>query len=320
MKLEAFQTALNQWGRDRVPFLFLADFEMQCLEAWPLHTLPANLSFAIDAKPSTDLRPVAGSTLGLHPIPYDDYQKKFDFVQRHIQLGHSYLTNLTIKTKIELTESLEDLFVWSRAKYKLCWKDRFLVFSPETFIQIKNEKIYSFPMKGTIDATVSDAEKQILADTKELAEHVTIVDLIRNDLSKFATNVQVDRFRYVEPVVAQQKKLLQVSSQVSGDLPTGYLSELGTILIALLPAGSVSGAPKKRTLEIIREAEAEKRGYYTGVFGCFDGRDLDSAVMIRFIEQDGANFYYRSGGGITAQSVCEKEYQEAIDKIYVPVY
>jgi para-aminobenzoate synthetase component 1 len=175
-------------------------------------------------------------------------------------------------------------------------------------------------MKGTIDASLTDAENVILSDEKELSEHVTIVDLIRNDLSAVAKNVDVNRFRYVEKIETSQKDLLQVSSEIVGDLSGDYASGIGSILVSLLPAGSVSGAPKKKTLQIIREAEKERRGYYTGVFGYFDGINLDSAVMIRFIEQEGEQFYYRSGGGITAQSEAEKEYQEVIDKIYVPVY
>jgi para-aminobenzoate synthetase component 1 len=72
-------------------------------------------------------------------------------------------------------------------------------------------------------------------------------------------------------------------------------------------------------MEIIREAEGEERGYYTGVFGYYDGNVLDSGVMIRFIERQGTKYFYRSGGGITTQSVAESEYQEVIDKVYVPV-
>ena len=100
---------------------------------------------------------------------------------------------------------------------------------------------------------------------------------------------------------------------------SNYLSNLGTLLVSLLPAGSVSGAPKTKTLEIIRIAEGENRGFYTGAFGYFDGTVLDSGVMIRYIEKQGDQFYYRSGGGVTAQSELQKEYQELIDKIYVPV-
>ena len=90
------------------------------------------------------------------------------------------------------------------------------------------------------------------------------------------------------------------------------------MLLAMLPAGSVSGAPKRKTLEIIREAEGYHRGFYTGVMGLFDGKNIDSGVMIRFVEQTPQGLVYKSGGGITSQSNCEEEYNELIDKIYVP--
>jgi para-aminobenzoate synthetase component 1 len=212
------------------------------------------------------------------------------------------------------------LYFQTLAKYKVCWKNKFLVFSPETFVKIADGKIFSYPMKGTINASILNAEKMILNDQKELAEHVTIVDLIRNDLSTIASGVKVERFRYVEKLRTNQKDLLQVSSEISGILPGDYYSTIGSILISLLPAGSVSGAPKNKTLEIIEESEREKRGYYTGVVGYFDGKNLESGVMIRFIEQVKDLFYYRSGGGITSQSKMENEYQEAIDKIYVPIH
>jgi len=174
-------------------------------------------------------------------------------------------------------------------------------------------------MKGTIDAAAPDAKETILSNAKELAEHVTIVDLMRNDLSLVANRVSVVRFRYIDELKTNDKNLLQVSSEIVGELPHDYLSRVGTILANLLPAGSVTGAPKAKTIQIIREAEQEKRGYYTGVFGYFDGAVLESAVMIRFIEREGEKLFYRSGGGITTQSVAINEYQEAIDKIYVPI-
>jgi len=99
----------------------------------------------------------------------------------------------------------------------------------------------------------------------------------------------------------------------------GYASSLGDIIFTLLPAGSVSGAPKKKTTEIIASAEGMTRGYYTGVAGIFDGRDLNSFVMIRFIEKRDDSYFYRSGGGITSFSDPLSEYNEMIDKIYVPV-
>ena len=92
------------------------------------------------------------------------------------------------------------------------------------------------------------------------------------------------------------------------------------MLFGMLPAGSISGAPKRKTVEIIREAETYERGFYTGVMGYFDGETLDSAVMIRFLEQDGDRFIFKSGGGITFQSRARDEYEEMISKIYVPIY
>lgn len=113
--------------------------------------------------------------------------------------------------------------------------------------------------------------------------------------------------------------MLQVSSEIMGELDSGYEQRMGDILFQMLPAGSVSGAPKQKTTEIIFAAEGEPRGYYTGVFGVFDGQTLDSAVMIRFIENTPQGRQYRSGGGITSFSQPKREYQEMIDKIYVPV-
>jgi para-aminobenzoate synthetase component 1 len=109
-----------------------------------------------------------------------------------------------------------------------------------------------------------------------------------------------------------------MSSEISGKLPKYYHEKLGDIFINILPAGSISGAPKKKTIEIIKTVEPYERGYYTGVFGVFDGINLDSSVMIRFIEKQKGEFIYKSGGGVTAYSNCNEEYKEIIQKIYVP--
>jgi para-aminobenzoate synthetase component 1 len=174
-------------------------------------------------------------------------------------------------------------------------------------------------MKGTIDASIPNAEEKILLNHKEIAEHNTMIDLIRNDLSRIAKQVKVTRYRYIEKIIANNIELLQVSSAISGVLPENYKSNLGNILFSLLPAGSISGAPKEKTIEIIKEAEQIPRGYYTGVCGIFDGEKTDCGVMIRFIENSDGSLYFRSGGGITAMSNLEDEYQEMINKIYVPI-
>ena len=253
------------------------------------------------------------------PISLKEYQPKFDYVVNQIHRGNSFLTNLTQPTKIQTNLTLFDLYQRSFAKYKLWLNNRFSVLSPESFVKIEGRKITSFPMKGTIDATIPSAEQIILNDPKEIAEHATIVDLIRNDLSLVAEQVEVKRYRYIDKLTTNTKDLLQVSSEISGLLPENFHQRLGDIIFALLPAGSISGAPKRKTLEIIDQAEGYKRDFYTGICGYFDGENLDSAVMIRFIEQQDEHLIFKSGGGITAQSIMEKEYNELIQKVYVPV-
>lgn len=321
MGIEEFREKLNSWGRDRVPFLFVIDFELEKPIALKLDEVDAEeILFAINGFTNCNSATDSGS-IGIHsyPISFQEYKLKFDTVYKHLAYGDSYLTNLTISTPIEFKHTLREIYVSSRAPYKILYKDQFLVFSPEGFIKIKDNHIYSFPMKGTIDAAILNASEIILNNQKEKAEHVTIVDLIRNDVSSVAKKVRVNKFRYLDEIKTTSKNLLQVSSEIVGDLENDWHSRIGDILLALLPAGSISGAPKKKTLAIISEAEQEKRGYYTGVFGYFNGEKLESGVMIRYIEKKDSQYFYRSGGGITAQSNVELEYQEAIDKVYVPI-
>jgi para-aminobenzoate synthetase component I len=319
--LLTFEKQLNTWGRYKEPFIFIIDFECKKPLAFQVDKINAS-DIKFDFRGFANIPPARKGDVQIvsDPIDLHVYRSKFNSVQRHILQGDSYLTNLTIKTPIKSTKTLNELLTISHAPYRVLYKDEFLVFSPETFIRIEQGKIFTYPMKGTIDAAIENAEATILNDEKEKAEHVTIVDLLRNDLSLVATNVHVSRFRYIDRIKTHDKTLLQMSSEVTGDLSPDYYEQIGSILVTLLPAGSVSGAPKKKTLEIIREAEMEERGYYTGVMGYFDGEKLDSAVMIRYIEKDNAGaLVYRSGGGITAQSNCEKEYHESLAKVYVPV-
>jgi len=173
-------------------------------------------------------------------------------------------------------------------------------------------------MKGTLDAALPNAEERLLNDPKETAEHCTVVDLLRNDLSMVAADVRVERFRYIDRIVSRQRELLQVSSEVRGRLAPDWQKRLGDILFRMLPAGSVSGAPKRSTLELLHRTEGEPRGFYTGVFGYFDGSVFDSAVLIRFIEESDGQLFFRSGGGITLDSDPEREYAETLEKIYLP--
>lgn len=319
--IQAFTRRLNEWGQSRIPFIFVVDFELQLPLAWRLDEVDSTqVLFDFNGKSNTAGRSGGQATIQANPIAFLEYQKKFDRVMDGLLRGDSFLTNLTITTPVQVDKDLEELFHLSKAKYKLMLKERFLVFSPETFIKIRGNTISTFPMKGTISADVDRAEEVILADRKEMAEHVTIVDLLRNDLSIVADNVRVERFRFIDEVQTHRGILLQVSSEISGDLLPEFRNKIGSLIVSLLPAGSVSGAPKRQTCRIIEAAEGEKRGFYTGVCGYFDGETLDSAVMIRFIEQRGAEFFFRSGGGITTQSKADEEFKEALDKIYVPVF
>lgn len=321
--LEKAIEQMNRWGKERKPFLFIFDYELQQPVVMSLEMATGNgIFFTFDNRTNAPLNHFSERefTFRKFPVPYTVFKKSFDQVVNEIQLGNSFLTNLTFPTPIETDLTLSEIFHRSKAPYKLLYKNQFVLFSPESFIEIRKGIIASYPMKGTIDASIPEAETKILNDTKETAEHHTIVDLIRNDLSMVATNVKVERFRFLTRVKSREQELLQVSSEITGELPDDYLSHLGDIMMRLLPAGSICGAPKKRTLEIIRQSEIYQRGYYSGVFGVFDGEELHSAVMIRFIEKQADRYIFKSGGGITALSDPIKEYQELIDKIYVPVY
>ena len=321
---------------------------------------------------------ISETTWQIEPPLYEDYERSFNIVKSNIMAGNSYLTNLTCRVPVSCNLSLEDIFHRAKGKYKLLLRRKrtqaedkahlkeeaqnkahlkeenieenltpFVCFSPETFVRIKGGRIYSYPMKGTLDASLPNAEKLLMEDRKEAAEHATIVDLIRNDLSRVAENVRVDKYRYIDVLHTNKGDILQTSSEISGRLPEDYPHHLGEILDAQLPAGSITGAPKDKTMQIIQEAEGYDRGFYTGIMGIYDQGELNSAVMIRFIEEETSpvdfetdgekNFkakegkasegkepkanrqlYFKAGGGITSKSDCRKEYEEVIQKIYLP--
>lgn len=314
---------INTLSKNSVPFLFLINYDMT--ENYVLtkeELINTGIYFRFGNFSEYDLEPIMQKNFLFDKIPidFDTYSNAFDYVQSELLKGNSYLVNLTFPSKVYFYESLLDIYRISNAKYKLYFKDRFVVFSPESFIQIHNNIISTYPMKGTINANIPNAEKIILSNVKEMAEHVTIVDLLRNDLSIVSKNVRVDKFRFVDHIKTNTNGILQVSSKISGILRTNFKNELGDIIFSLLPAGSITGAPKKKTIEIIKNAEIDNRGFYTGIMGWFDGNNLDSAVMIRFIEKNNENYLFRSGGGITHLSEKFSEYNELVDKIYVPLY
>lgn len=309
---------MNELGAAKVPFFFMIDFLKENGEIIPLNEISDEIKFELNSIQNYSIN--RSFQFDKFPIDFSDYQLKFKLVHDNLLFGNSYLTNLTYPTKINTNLTLDEIYHFSEAKYKLKYKENFVCFSPERFVKIENHHIFSNPMKGTIDASIPNAKQIILDDEKEAAEHATIVDLIRNDLSLVADNVEVTKYRYIDELKTNDKTLLQVSSEIRGDLKVDFYQNIGTIFDKLLPAGSICGAPKKKTIEIILEAEDYDRKFYTGVFGVFDGENLDSAVMIRFIENDKNELFFKSGGGITAKSNAKAEYEELIQKVYVPIY
>lgn len=311
---------MNLLGKEHKPFLFAVDFEMDngfVLEN-PFSQQDILFNFNSITNFSSQENDSLSPSLKVYAKSFEEYDKQFDVVRKGLLRGDSFLANLTIKTKIDINISLEEIFQKANSKYKLLVRDKFVCFSPECFVKIEDNTISTFPMKGTIDASIENAKEVILSDYKETCEHNTIVDLMRNDLNIIGSNVRVERFRYIDELKTSRGNILQVSSEVKADLNYDFYPQLGDILFKLLPAGSISGAPKESTIQIIKEAESEKRGFYTGVFGFFDGHSLDSAVIIRYIEKVNDSHYFRSGGGITINSSSMDEYQEAINKIYLP--
>lgn len=314
---------MNEAGARREPFLFGVDFELSegFFIADPLNQ--REIFFEVGGVTNVPRQGctgegLSGKTFCPLPVDYEVYQEKFDTVRQGLARGDSFLLNLTVATELETSWTLEEIFHRARSPYRLLVPGRFVCFSPEIFVRVGNGEISSFPMKGTIDASVPDAERVILEDYKERSEHNTIVDLIRNDLNRVSERVDVRRFRYIDRLRVSRGEILQVSSEVVGQLTGDYKSRLGDIVFGMLPAGSISGAPKPSTLDIISRAEREPRGFYTGVFGYFDGERLDSAVMIRYIEKRDGRYYFRSGGGITINSDCRSEYEEVLAKVYLP--
>lgn len=306
---------LSALASSKTPFLFYTNFDATQTHVFTLDELEkADIEFSFDNREYVAHQ----HTLEKFPQDFGTYKKGFDTIIEKIRSGETYLLNYTCQTPIKTPLSLRQIFKCANAPFKLRIKDEFICFSPERFIRIKDKHIYTYPMKGTIDASIEDAREKILNDTKEMAEHIMVVDLLRNDLSMVAKEVKVNKFRYIDTIKAGDKELLQVSSEIQGRLEDNWEHKLGSIMQTLLPAGSISGAPKKSTLKIIQENESYKRGYFSGVFGYFDGKDLDSAVMIRFIEKTPGGLVYKSGGGITLDSDAHAEYQEMQDKIYIP--
>ena len=303
---------LNEYGKKRQPIFFAIDFEMK---NWIFED--ENVQFQLEQVKNFKEKKYKKTNIKrrLH-VELQEYKKALQKVKEEIKKGNTYLLNLTFETKLEGDIDMESIFHNADAPFKLHVKNKFVCFSPERFVQIKDNQISTYPMKGTIEASVPHAMERILANPKEMSEHTMVVDLLRNDLGIVGTNIQVEKFRYIDKINAGDKELLQVSSKITADIDENWHENLGDIIKKMLPAGSITGTPKRKTVEIIKSIENYERGFFTGVFGYYDGESFDSAVMIRFIEKKEEGYVYKSGGGITIESDEVSEYEEMKDKVY----
>ncbi len=188
--------------------------------------------------------------------------------------------------------------------------------SPETLVKLENGVLHTFPLAGTRPRGKTEAddkrlEKELLADEKELSEHNMLVDLGRNDLGKISAfgTVEVEKYMSIE----RYSHVMHIGSTVRGQIRKDF-SAIDAVN-AVLPAGTLSGAPKIRACEIINELENNKRGIYGGAVGYIDFRgNLDTAIAIRLCFKKNGRVFVRSGAGIVADSVPEKEFEECINK------
>ena len=314
---------MNNLAMKGVPFLFIIDYEGKRAVVEPENEVNANeLRYCFNGKGNATqtAKPTNGDIeWRIEPPTEAEYQHGFNIVRNAMLAGNSYLANLTCRIGLRTNLSLPDLYNAAEARYRLWMKDKLVCFSPETFVKIAQGEISSYPMKGTAEDLSPSSAEQLLANEKEAAEHATIVDLIRNDLSMVAYDVHVERYRYVERLNTHRGPLLQTSSEIRGRLMPHLMQRPGDVIFSQLPAGSITGAPKKKTVEVIAEAENYHRDFYTGVMGRWDNSELDSAVMIRFIDQCSGKLFFKAGGGITAKSNWKDEYREVIEKVYAPI-
>ncbi|HIF63267.1 MAG: anthranilate synthase component I family protein [bacterium] len=251
------------------------------------------------------------------------YASGFARIARAIRDGEIYQANLSRCIAVnydaepwQLYESMRRHQPVPRGFFMDCGGLQVLGNSPECLLAIDGERISTFPIKGTRARAAQPAldevaAAELLADPKEMAEHLMIVDLERNDLGRVCAtgSVEVTDFAALRSFATVH----HLESQVRGRLRPG--TGLEEILGAVFPGGSITGAPRIRAVEIIAEVEQEERGVYTGSCGSFNGpRSVDLNVAIRTAVGSGGQLRYRSGGGVVADSTMENEYEETHSK------
>lgn len=188
--------------------------------------------------------------------------------------------------------------------------------SPETLVKLHNKKLYTFPLAGTKPRGKTDIEdkkfeSELLSDEKELAEHNMLVDLGRNDIGKVAEFGSVKLEKYLS--IERFSHVMHIGSTIKGKLREN--KDFLDVIDAILPAGTLSGAPKIRACEIIEELENNKRGIYGGAIGYISlSGNLDTCIAIRIAYKKNNKVFVRSGAGIVADSIPENEFEECMNK------
>ena len=188
--------------------------------------------------------------------------------------------------------------------------------SPETLVRLENGRLTTFPVagsrpRGTTEEEDQELEADLLSDEKELSEHNMLVDLGRNDLGRISKFDSVEVTKYM--MIHKYSKIMHICSQVEGDIKDDC--DALSAIESVLPAGTLSGAPKIRACEIIEELESEERGVYGGALGYLDFTgNMDTCIAIRMAVKKDGRVYVQAGGGIVADSIPENEYQESANK------
>ncbi|WP_338452154.1 anthranilate synthase component I [Niallia oryzisoli] len=257
-------------------------------------------------------------------IPKEQFMNHVEKAKKYIEDGDIFQVVLSQRLKAELEGEPFSLYRKLRVKNPSPYMYYFdfqaysiAGVSPESLIKVKGRQVITNPIAGTRPRGANEEEdrrlaEDLLADEKELAEHKMLVDLGRNDLGRVCEfgSVQVTKFLEIE----KYKHVMHLVSEVEGNLVENY-SPIDA-LISCLPAGTVSGAPKIRAMEIINEMENSKRGIYSGAIGYVSANgNLDFALAIRTMVIKGKEAYIQAGAGIVYDSIPEKEYEETLHKL-----
>lgn len=253
-----------------------------------------------------------------------DYKNAVERTKEYIKAGDIIQAVISQRWKADLTVDPFDLYralrVLNPSPYMFYLKldEQILVgSSPEVMVRVEGDRVESRPIAGTRHRGASEAEdemleKELLSDPKERAEHIMLVDLARNDLGRVARvgTVNVDELMVIE----RYSHVMHIVSNVTAELAEGR--DALDVIRATFPAGTLSGAPKVRAMEIIEELEHGKRGAYGGAIGYFSfSGNMDSCITIRtFVIKDG-KVYIQAGAGIVADSDPETEYEETVNKV-----